>query len=58
MHLLKRVDFDAMVDHLSLMHIIKSKAGPTTTGIKSLLEILSFYSFNLYYIKGKKMVCK
>ena len=25
-HLLKRVDFDAIVDHLSLTHIIKSKA--------------------------------
>ena len=25
-HLLKRVDFDAIVDHLALMHIIKSKA--------------------------------
>ena len=24
-HLLKRVDFDAVVDHLTLMHIIKSK---------------------------------
>ena len=25
-HLLKRVDFDAIVDHLALTHIIKSKA--------------------------------
>ena len=25
-HLLKRVDFDAIVDHLALRHIIKSKA--------------------------------
>ena len=24
-HLLKRIDFDAIVDHLALMHIIKSK---------------------------------
>ena len=30
-HLLKRVDFDAFVDHLSLTHIIKSKAEPTST---------------------------
>ena len=29
-HLLKRVDFDAIVDHLSLTHIIKSKAEPAT----------------------------
>ena len=47
-HLLKRVDFDAFVDHLSLTHIIKSKAEPTTTRIKRLLELISSYSFNLY----------
>ena len=55
-HLLKRVDFDAIVDHLALIHIIKSKAELTTTRIKRLLEILSSYSFNLYYIKGKDMI--
>ena len=33
-HLLKRVDFDAIVDHLTLTHIIKSKAEPATTRIK------------------------
>ena len=36
-HLLKRVDFDAIVDHLSLMHIIKSKTEPAMTRIKRLL---------------------
>ena len=30
-HLLKRVDFDAIVDHLPLKHIIMSKAEPATT---------------------------
>ena len=25
-HLLKRVDFDAVVDHLAIVHIMKSKA--------------------------------
>ena len=33
-HLLKRVDFDAIVDHLPLTHIIKCKAEPATTRIK------------------------
>ena len=33
-HLLKRVDFDGIVDHLALTHIIKSKAEPATTTIK------------------------
>ena len=55
-HLLKRVDLDAIVDHLSLTHIIKSKAESATTRIKRLLELISFYSLNLYYIKGKDMV--
>ena len=55
-HLLKRVDFDAIVDHLALTHIIKSKAEPTTTRIKKLLEVLSSYPFNLYYIKGKDII--
>ena len=55
-HLLKRVDFDAIIYHLSLTHIIKSKAEPTTIRIKWLLELISSYSFNLYYIKGKDMV--
>ena len=52
-HLLKRVDFDAIVDHLTLVHIIKSKAEPATTRIKMLLELVSSYSFNLYYVEGK-----
>ena len=47
-HLLKRVDFDAIVDKLALTHIIKSKAEPATTRIKCLLQLISSYSFNLY----------
>ena len=53
-HLLKKVDFDAIIDHLGIMPIMRSKAEPATTRIKKLLELLSSYSFNLYYIKGKK----
>ena len=52
----KRVDFDAIVDHLALMHIIKRKMEPATTRIKRLLELISSYSFNLYYMKGKVMI--
>ena len=55
-HLLKKVDCDAIVDHLALTHIIKSKTEPTTTRIKRLFEVLSSYSFNLYYINGKDMM--
>ena len=50
-HLLKRVDFDVIVDHLALTHIIKSKAEPDTNGIKRLLEW-----FNLRYMKEKDMI--
>ena len=52
-HLLKKVDFNVIMDHLALMHIIKSKVELTTTRIKRLLVILSSFSFNLYYIKGR-----
>ena len=55
-HLLKRVDFDATVDHLALTHIIKSKTELATTRIKRLLELISSFSFNLYYMKGKDML--
>ena len=55
-HLLNRVDFHAIVDHLALMHIIKSKMEPTTTRIKRLLELISSCSFNLYYMKEKDMI--
>ena len=48
----KRVDVDAIVDHLALTHIIKSKAEPAITRIKRLLELTRSYSFNLYYIEG------
>ena len=53
---LKKVDFDAVVDHLAITYIMRSKAEPATTRIKRLIELLSPYSFNLYYIKGKDMV--
>ena len=46
-HLLKRVDFDPIVDHLAVTHIITSKAEPATARIKRLLELISSYSFNL-----------
>ena len=55
-HLLKKVDLDAVVDHLDIIHIMRGKMEPATNRIKRLLEVLSSYSFNLYYIKGKDIV--
>ena len=40
-HLLIRVDFNVIVDHLALTHIIKSKAEPTSTRLKRLLELIN-----------------
>ena len=55
-HLLRKVDFDAVVDHLAIIQIMRSKVEAATNRIKRLLEVLSAYSFNLYYIKGKDMI--
>ena len=45
------------MDHLVFIHTIKSKAEPATNRIKRLLKVLSSYSFNLYCLKGKDMIC-
>ena len=42
-YLLKRVDFDTIIDPLALTHIIKNKAEPPTARIKRLLELISSY---------------
>ena len=49
-HLLKKVDFDA-IDHLALVHILKSKTEPVTPRIMRLLEVLRAYSFNFVLYK-------
>ena len=36
-HLLKRVDFDAVVDHLAIMHIMKSKMEPATNRMNKVI---------------------
>ena len=55
-HFLRKVDFDAVVDHLAITQIIRRKVEPATNRIKRLLEVLNSYSFNLYYIRGKDMI--
>ena len=55
-HILRKVDFDMIVDQLAITHIMTSKAEPTTMRFKRLLELLSSNSFSLYYSKGKDMV--
>ena len=55
-HLLKKVNFGVVVDHLGLRCIIKSKTEPARNRIKGFLEVLSPYTFNLYYLKGQDMI--
>ena len=55
-HLLRKVDFDAVIDHLAITQIMRSKVEPATNRTKRLLEVLSACSFNLYYIQGKDMI--
>ena len=38
-HLLRKVDFNAVVDHLAIMHIMRSKVEPTTTRIETIRGI-------------------
>ena len=51
-----RLEFDCAVDHRALPYIMKSKNLPATGRIIRLLEHLSGYCFNLYYVKGKDMI--
>ena len=41
---------------MAITCIMKSKMEPATNRIKRLLEVLSSYSFNLYYLKGIDMI--
>ena len=55
-NLLLRVEFNCAVDHRALPYMMKSKNLPVTGRIIRLLELLSGYCFNLYYVKGKDMI--
>ena len=55
-NLLKHKEFDAAVDHTAVAQIMKAKTEPATTRIMRLLDRLSAYSFNLYYVKGRDMI--
>ena len=55
-NLLKHREFDAAIDHVAVAQIMKAKTEPATTRIMRLLDRLSAYSFNLYYVKGRDMI--
>ena len=52
-HVLKRVDFDAIIDHLALMHIIKSTSKPATTRIET-IRILKLILIQSILYQGKR----
>ena len=53
-HLLKRVDFDAVVDQLVIAHIIKSKMEPATNRIKKAIRSLKFLLIQLVLHQGQR----
>ena len=55
-NLLKHREFDAAVDHVAVKQIMKAKTEPASMRIMRLLDRLSAYSFNLYYVKGRDMI--
>ena len=55
-NLLKHREFDAAVNHAAVAQITKAKTEPAKTRIMRLLDRLSAYSFNLYYVKGRDMI--
>ena len=55
-NILKHREFDAAVDHVAVTQILKAKTEPASNRIVRLLDRLSAYSFNLYYLKGKDMI--
>ena len=55
-NILKHREFDAAVDHIAVTQILKAKTEPASNRIMRLLDHLSAYSINLYYLKGKDMI--
>ena len=55
-NLLKHREFDAAVDHAAVAQIMKAETEPATTRIMRLLDRLSAYNFNLYYVRGRDMI--
>ena len=55
-NLLKHREFDAAVDHVAVAQIMRAKTEPATIRVMRLLDRLSAYSFNLYYVKGRDRI--
>ena len=53
--LLRNANFHVYCDHSALVHILKAKREPPTLRLKKLIENLSEYKFDIYFLKGKGM---
>ena len=54
-HLLRNANFHVYCDHSALVHILKAKRELPTLRLKRLIENLSEYKFDIYFLKGKEM---
>lgn len=54
-HLLRNFNFHVYCDHSALVHLLKAKREPPTLRLKKLIENLSEYKFDIYFLKGKEM---
>ena len=52
-HLLRNVNFHVYCDQSALVHILKTKREPPTLRLKKLIENLSEYKFDIYFLKGE-----
>ena len=55
-NILKHREFDAVVDHVAFIQILKAKTEPASNRIMRLLDCLSAFSFKLCYLKGKDLI--
>ena len=55
-NVLQHREFDVTVDHVAVAQIMKAKTEPATTRIMRLLDRLTAYSFNLFYVKGRDTI--
>ena len=54
-NLLRNANLHIYCDHSALVHILKAKREPPTLRLKKLIENLSEYKFDIYFLKGKEM---
>ena len=54
-HLSRNANFHVYCDHSALVHILKAKREPPTLRLKKLIENLSEYKSDIYFLKGKEM---